>query len=265
MNYIIIILSSVLGYLLGSLSFSRIFLKILAPDKSLSDIRVDVSDYDEGAASVAGYGANKASMILGTKWGITIGICDMMKVIIPLIIFRFFLFPNEPYYLYIAAFGLVGHNYTIYHRFKGGRGMSVMFGSLLIIDWLGAVLNPILGLLLGFTLIGSLSFASLLWMWILIPWFIFRTFDLNFVIYAIVLNIVFMIGLIPEMRLYFKLRKDGKIQEYRDNIVKSSGYLRGMKKMEDFFNSLGVWRIILGICILLGTITIYIFLPLIPF
>ena len=264
MNYLIIILSSVLGYLLGSLSFSRIFLKILAPDQSLDDIRVEVSNYEEGAKSVAGYGANKASMILGTKWGIIIGICDMLKVLIPLIIFRFFLFPNEPYYLYIAAFGLVGHNYTLYHRFKGGRGMSVMFASLLIIDWLGAVLNPILGLLLGFTLIGSLSFASLLWMWMLIPWFIFRTFNLNFIIYAIVLNIVFMVGLIPEMRLYFKLRKDGKIQEYREKLVKSSGYLRGMKKMEDFFNSLGVWRIILGICILLGTITLYIFLPIIP-
>ena len=264
MNYLIIILSSVLGYLLGSLSFSRIFLKILAPDQSLDDIRVEVSNYEEGAKSVAGYGANKASMILGTKWGIIIGICDMLKVLIPLIIFRFFLFPNEPYYLYIAAFGLVGHNYTLYHRFKGGRGMSVMFASLLIIDWLGAVLNPILGLLLGFTLIGSLSFASLLWMWMLIPWFIVRTFNLNFIIYAIVLNIVFMVGLIPEMRLYFKLRKDGKIQEYREKLVKSSGYLRGMKKMEDFFNSLGVWRIILGISILLGTITLYIFLPIIP-
>ena len=68
MNYLIIILSSILGYLLGSISFSRIFLKILAPDKSLGDIRVDLSDYEEGAESVAGYGANKASMILGTKW-----------------------------------------------------------------------------------------------------------------------------------------------------------------------------------------------------
>jgi glycerol-3-phosphate acyltransferase PlsY len=264
MNYLIIILSSVLGYLLGSISFSRIFLKILAPDQSLDNIRVEINDYEEGTESVAGYGANKASMILGTKWGIIIGICDMMKVIIPLIIFRFFLFPNEPYYLYIAAFGLVGHNYTIYHRFKGGRGMSVMFGSLIIIDWLGAILNPILGLLLGFTLIGSLSFASLLWMWMIIPWFVFRTFDLNFVIYAIILNIVFMIGLIPEIRLYFRLRKDGKIQDYREEIVKSSGYLRGMKKMEDFFNSLGVWRLIIGLCILAGTITIYIFLPKIP-
>ena len=142
--------------------------------------------------------------------------------------------------------------------------MSVMFGSLLIIDWLGAVLNPILGLLLGFTLLGSLSFASLLWLWMLIPWFIFRTFDLNFVIYALIIVIVFMAGLIPEIRLYFKLRKEKKIPEYRKNLLESSGYLRGMKKMEDFFNSLGVWRLVLGICVLIGTITILIFLRAIP-
>jgi len=264
MSLIIIILSSVLGYLLGSLSFSRIFLKILAPDESINDVSVEVSDYDEGMKSVAGYGANKASMILGTKWGVFIGICDMMKVILPLIIFRFFLFPTEPYFLYIAGFGLVGHNYPIYHRFKGGRGMSVLFGGIIIIDWLGAILNPILGLLLGFTLLGSLSFASLMWVWMMIPWFIFRTFDLNFVIYAIIVNIVFMLGLIPEMRLYFKIRKEGKISEYRENLLKSSGYLQGMKKMEDFFRSLGAWRLVLGICILIGTITIFIFLPIVP-
>ena len=78
MDFIIIILSSLLGYLLGSISFSRIFLKILAPEKSINDVRVDVNDHDAGVKSVAGYGANKASMILGTKWGFTIGICDMM-------------------------------------------------------------------------------------------------------------------------------------------------------------------------------------------
>jgi glycerol-3-phosphate acyltransferase PlsY len=264
MSLLIIILSSVIGYLLGSISFSRIFLKILAPDKSINEVSVKVSDFDEGVKSVAGYGANKASMILGTKWGVFIGICDMMKVIIPLIIFRFLLFPTEPYYLYIAGFGLVGHNYPIYHRFKGGRGMSVLFGSLIIIDWLGAILNPILGLLLGFTLLGSLSFASLFWIWMMIPWFIFRTFDLNFVIYAIIVNIVFMLGLIPEIRLYFRLRKDGKTSEYREKLLTSSGYLRGMKKIEDFFNSLGPWRLILGLCILIGTITILIFLPILP-
>lgn len=264
MELLITIFFSILGYLLGSISFSRIFLKILAPDKSIDEIRVEVDNYEGGFDSTAGYGATKASMILGTKWGVFIGICDMMKIIIPIILVRIIFFPTETYFLYIAAFGLVGHNYPIYHRFKGGRGMSVLFGSLIIIDWLGAILIPILGLLLGFTLFGSLTFASFMWIWLMIPWFIFRTFDLNFVIYAIIVNIVFMVGLIPEMRLYFKVRKEGKIKEYRKNLLQSSGYLRGMKKLEDFFNSLGIWRILLGICVLAGTITILIFLHAIP-
>jgi glycerol-3-phosphate acyltransferase PlsY len=264
MDLITTILFSILGYLMGSISFSRIFLKFLAPDKSIDEIRVEVDDYEGGFDATAGYGANKASMILGTKWGIIIGICDMMKVIIPLLLVRLIFFPAETYDLYIAAFGLVGHNYPIYHRFKGGRGMSVLFGSLIIIDWLGAILNPILGLLLGFTLTGSLSFASLAWIWLMVPWFIFRTFDLNYVIYAIIVNIVFMAGLIPEMRLYFKLRREGKTKEYRETLLQSSGYLRGMKKLEDFFRSLGIWRIVLGIGILIATITILLFLKAVP-
>jgi hypothetical protein len=62
------------------------------------------------------------------------------------------------------------------------------------------------------------------------------------------------------MRLYFKIRKEGKIKEYRENLLKTSGYMRGMKKIEDSFNSLGIWRIVLGIGVLVATITILLFL-----
>jgi len=259
----IIILSSLIGYLLGSISFSRIFIKILAPDQSINDIRLENGDSQEGAEVSMGYGANKASMILGTKWGITIGIFDMLKVIAPLIIFRFILFPSDPYFLYIAAFGLVGHNWPVYHRFKGGRGYSVMFGSLIVIDWLAAVLVPPLGLLLGFSLFASLSFAALIWPWLIIPWFLFSTFDINFVIYAIIINVVFLLGLIPEIKLYFKLRKEGRVKEYREKLLETSGYFRGMRRMEDFFKSLGIWRYFIGISTLIGIIAIFTILAII--
>ncbi|NVM19807.1 MAG: glycerol-3-phosphate acyltransferase [Candidatus Lokiarchaeota archaeon] len=263
MDFIIIIISSVLGYLLGSISFSRIFLKLLAPDKSMDELQLTLEESQDEIGLEMGAGANKASIILGTKYGVIIGILDMLKIILPLIVFRYILFPNQPYFLYLAAFGLVGHNWPIYHRFKGGRGQSVMLGSLIVIDWLGAILNLTFGILLAFSLFGSLILAFYLWLWMMIPWFIFRTFDINFMLYAIIVNIVIILGQIPELKLYFQLRKEGTHLEYKEKLLETTAQLRGMKKMEDKFLSMGKWRFVIGIIILLGLLTIYAFLPLI--
>ncbi|NVM19337.1 MAG: glycerol-3-phosphate acyltransferase [Candidatus Lokiarchaeota archaeon] len=262
MNFLLIFFSSLIGYLLGSISFSRIFLKIKAPKKSLDDLQIELDNSQERFKVMMGSGANKASIILGTKWGIIIGILDIFKIIIPLILFRFFIFPSETYFLYVAAFGLIGHNWPIYYRFKGGRGHSVMLGSLIVIDWLAVVVNIILGNLLGFALLGSLVFASYLWLWMMIPWFLLRTFDINYVIYAILINIVAILSQIPEIKLFVQLRKEGKDKEYKEKLTEMTAQFRGLQKMEDFFKSLGTWRIVLGITVLIGTIIIYIFLPL---
>jgi len=262
MNFLNIFISSLIGYLVGSISFSRIILRIKAPNKSLEDLKLKLDNTEDEISVMMGAGANKASIILGTKWGIIIGILDMLKVIIPLIIFRYFLFPVESYFLYVAAFGLIGHNWPIYYRFKGGRGHSVMLGSLIVIDWLAVVVNIILGNLLGFALLGSLVFASYLWLWMMIPWFLLSTFDINFVIYAILINIVAILSQIPEIRLFIQLRKEGKDKEYKAKITEMTAQFRGLQKMENFFKSLGIWRIVLGITVLIGTIIIYFFLPI---
>ena len=263
MNLLLIFFSCLIGYLLGSISFSRIFLRIIKPNESLDDLKLKLDDSQEEVKVMMGSGANKASIILGTKWGIIIGILDMIKVIVPLIIFRYILFPIEPYFLYIAAFGLIGHNWPIYYRFKGGRGHSVMFGSLIVIDWLAVFINIFLGNLLGFALLGSLVFASYLWLWMMIPWFLLSTFDINFVIYAIIINIIAILSQIPEIKLFIQLRKEGKDKEYKEKITKMTAQFRGLQKIEDFFKSLGKWRIIIGIISLIGTIIIYFFLPFI--
>lgn len=262
MDLLIILFSSLIGYLIGSISFSRIILRIKAPKKSMDDLKLKLDNSQNEVTVMMGAGANKASIILGTKWGIIIGILDMIKVIIPLIVFRYFLFPTEPYFLYVAAFGLIGHNWPIYYRFKGGRGHSVMLGSLIVIDWLAVVVTIILGNLLGFALLGSLVFASYLWLWMMIPWFLLGYFDINFVLYAILINVIAILSQIPEIKLYIQLRKEGKDKEYKEKITEMTAQFRGLQKMEDFFKSLGRWRLVIGITVLIGTVIIYIFLPL---
>ena len=261
MDLWLVLLSCLAGYLIGSISFSRIFLRILNPVESLDNLQLKLDDSQDEVKVMMGAGANKAAIILGQKWGIIIGILDMIKVIIPLIIFRYFLFPTDPYFLYVAAFGLVGHNWPIFYRFKGGRGHSVMLGSLLVIDWLAVVLTIFLGNLLGFALFGSLVFASYLWLWMMIPWFFLSTFDINFVSYAIFINIIAILGQIPELKLFNQLRKEGKVEEYKERLTELTAQFRGLQKMENYFRSLGRWRLVIVIPTLIVTLFIYAILP----
>ncbi|TFG21674.1 MAG: glycerol-3-phosphate acyltransferase [Promethearchaeota archaeon] len=263
MDLWLILFSCFFGYLFGSISFSRIFLRIIKPKESMDNLKLKLDNSEDEVNVMMGSGANKASIILGTKWGIIIGILDMIKVIIPLIIFRYIIFPTDPYFLYVAAFGLIGHNWPIFYRFKGGRGHSVMLGSLIVIDWLAVIINIILGNLLGFALLGSLVFASYLWLWMMIPWFLLSTFNINFVIYGIFINIIAILSQIPEITLFIQLRKEGKDREYKEKITEMTAQFRGLQKMENFFKSLGKWRIVIGISTLIGTIMLYLFLPLI--
>ena len=60
-------------------------------------------------------------MQVGTRYGCLTAILDIAKVAIPALIFKLWQ-PETPYFLVTALFGLIGHDWPIYHRFKGGRG-----------------------------------------------------------------------------------------------------------------------------------------------
>ena len=112
MDFFAIILAALCGYLLGSLSFSRIMLKLFAKDQEIGNLDIPIVGTDE-TTGVKIFGANAASMILGAKMGIMIGILDMFKVVLPMLIFKFFLYPAQTYYLIIGITGLIGHNWPI--------------------------------------------------------------------------------------------------------------------------------------------------------
>ncbi|MFX0063642.1 MAG: glycerol-3-phosphate acyltransferase [Candidatus Hermodarchaeota archaeon] len=232
MDIMIIIIAGLIGYLIGSLSFSRIISRIVAPNKALENLKFEIKgkNFQETVPILTGYGAERASMVLGARWGLMIGILDMLKVIVPMVVFKAFLYPQENYHLVIAITGLIGHNWPIYYRFKGGRGLSVILGSYFVIDWLGAILTPVFGFALGLFLIGDVMIAYPMGYWLMIPWFLFRTNDLAFFIYAILSNIIFLIATIPEIREDLQMRREGKYKEYREALLKTSARARGMKK-----------------------------------
>jgi hypothetical protein len=47
----------------------------------------------------------------------------------------------------------------------------------------------------------------------LIPYFWFTTKSIYFIVYSVLLNLIFWIAVIPELRTYLNLRKKGVLQE----------------------------------------------------
>ena len=91
-------------------------------------------------------GATAASMQLGARAGCAIGLLDMLKAAIPVLLFRI-LYPDELYLLAAAVAAMAGHNWPVFHRFQGGRGISAYYGGLLVIDWVGALVTAAVGML----------------------------------------------------------------------------------------------------------------------
>jgi acyl phosphate:glycerol-3-phosphate acyltransferase len=205
MDSLIVLLTALAGYILGSLSFSRIITKIVAPKLDLSAVEVPIEGMD-ATYRFSAMSATTVSVKLGPRIGCAIGLLDMLKAFIPVLAVRL-LFPEQPYFLITALAAVAGHNWPVFHRFVGGRGVSPAYGGLFAVDWLGAIISSGLGMTLGMVVFKDLVISYLGGLWLLIPWMWLRHHRLDYVIYAVLLNVLFTVAMIPEIREIIRLRK----------------------------------------------------------
>jgi acyl phosphate:glycerol-3-phosphate acyltransferase len=234
MDPVIAISSLLISYLLGSISFARLIVKLwTGKDVTKFEVAVEGTEDKYKALSIGG---NTVSTVLGAKGGMAVGILDIIKVVLPTIAFKL-LYPEQPAYMLIAAVGgVIGHIWPVYYRFHGGSGFSAIMGGLLVIDWLAVVVSPVAGLLLGMIVFRNMVVASLSWIWLLIPWFWWRTGgDSAHILYAVIVNILFLLAMIPEYKIAMKYKREGKYFEYGLGALKAHPMGRGMLKMAKFF------------------------------
>ncbi len=231
----IAIFSGVLSYFIGSISFARLVTSWWAPGKDVTEFEIPVEG-TEDRYKVLSIGGNSVSSVLGPKAGMTVGILDILKVVLPTLAFKL-IYPEQPAYAFIAAIGgLVGHIWPIYYHFHGGSGFSAILGGLIVIDWVAALILPVAGLILGMFIFRIMVVASLSWIWLLIPWFWWRTGgDLTYILYAVAINILFLLAMIPEYKNAMKYKKEGKYLEYGMGSLRSHPMGRGMLKMAKIF------------------------------
>lgn len=224
MNPWMAVIAGLIGYLFGSISSARLVTGRVAPGTNISRVEEPIPNSDQKFI-MESVSATNVRVQVGTRYGCLTAILDMLKVALPTLALRL-LFPDQPYYLIAAAMGLLGHDYPIYYRFKGGRGESASYGGLLVIDPLGVVVTNIGGVFLGW-LTGQLLVFRWAAFILFIPWMWFTTHDPWHLAYILFVNLVYWTSMRPELSQFFALLKTGSnpTQEEIDTFLGMGGKL----------------------------------------
>ncbi|MCG8513375.1 MAG: glycerol-3-phosphate 1-O-acyltransferase PlsY [Halanaerobiales bacterium] len=110
----------ILSYLIGAIPFAFIFTKLVAG----TDVR------KIGSGNV---GATNTSRILGLKYGVVVGILDVLKGFLAVFLLQLLLPENASEYWILvgAVLSIIGHNWSIFLKFTGGKGVATTFGVVL--------------------------------------------------------------------------------------------------------------------------------------
>jgi len=180
---------ALMGYLLGSIPFGVIIGRRSA--------RVDVRQYGSGRM-----GATNVLRVAGKKAAALVAILDLSKGILA-VVFAGLIFSED--YLVLGGSGLwwlarsaqvlaalaavAGHNWSVFLKFKGGRGVATFFGGLMALcPWAALFGGGVLVLGVGLTRYVSLgSIAGAVGAYtILVPLTIISGSPVEYLVYALI-------------------------------------------------------------------------------
>lgn len=157
-----IIFCLIFGYLFGCFSTGYFVGKMN---------KVDIRKYGSGNV-----GSTNALRTLGAKAGAVTLVGDALKAVIPIVLVRLVLFPGYHYVELLALYtglGVVfGHNYPVWLKFKGGKGIAATGGAMAAFDPLivpvGLPLFVLIVAVTRYVSLGSLFVAVLFPVWVTI-------------------------------------------------------------------------------------------------
>lgn len=140
MLYSALILSLILGYLIGSLNISIIIGKLKGDD---------IRNHGSGNA-----GATNSLRVYGKKIAVLVLLGDGLKAVLAVLLGMLFgkLFGLDvnaaTFCKYLAGFGAVlGHNFPLYFGFRGGKGVITSVGAIFMFDPLAGLVILAAGIL----------------------------------------------------------------------------------------------------------------------
>lgn len=219
LDVLIWIASAVVGYLVGSISFSRVIYAWQKPGQPFPVMTVEIPGTDVVFRSDSS-GATTIFDALGPKWGGITAILDILKAVVPTLIMRIF-FPGSLLFLWVGFSTIVGHIYPVYYGFRGGRGSSTISGVLLVLDWFGTLLTAVAGLVVG-VLGGWVNTARWLGRIFMIPyvWIVYQ--EPWHVAFTVAVNLLFFVSMRGEIRQLAALKRQGALPD-QETIAELTG------------------------------------------
>ncbi len=166
----------IIAYLLGSINTSIIVSKIMIGD--------DIRNHGSGNA-----GATNTLRTVGKKGAILVVVGDILKAVVAVLIAK--LLSDNQNAVYIAGIGAVlGHNFPLYFRFKGGKGIIVSTVAILFAEPVLGLITVVVAILImaisRYVSLGSILGAVLF----VVLAIVFKTPDTEFIVFAAMLALL---------------------------------------------------------------------------
>lgn len=206
-NIVLLVISIISGYLLGSISFANIIVKKLKGE----DIR-EMGSGNAGTTNVfrsAGFFPALLTFILDFAKG-------AVAILLPFLLAKLFKEDAGLYMVISGLFVVLGHSFPIFFGFKGGKGMATYLGVILAINPLAFLIN-ICFMLVIILITRIVSLASLI-ATALIPILIFFLKEKSILPDQ---NMYFFIGIIAISLLVVIMHKDNikRLKEGSENKI----------------------------------------------
>jgi len=127
-------------------------------------------------------GATNVTRLLGKKLGILTLVGDVLKAVIPMLAVHWYFVRSgmavKPHDVDLAVSlcggaAFLGHIYSIYLKFRGGKGVATALGVIIVLEPLTALISLLLFIAVvyfsGYVAVGSLLVSALItvWIWLL--------------------------------------------------------------------------------------------------
>jgi acyl phosphate:glycerol-3-phosphate acyltransferase len=144
------IITIIISYLLGSISFSILFARWLR--------KIDIREHGSGNA-----GATNTLRVLGKGPAIAVFLLDIAKGSAAVLIGLWFADGRDWVPVVCGLASIAGHNWPLYFRFKGGKGIATTVGALVVWAFFPTLIAGVIAILVivftRYVSLGSMIFA----------------------------------------------------------------------------------------------------------
>jgi glycerol-3-phosphate acyltransferase PlsY len=147
------VLALLASYLLGAIPTSHLVSRLFA--------KIDLREHGSG-----NLGATNLYRVLGWKYAIPVALFDIAKGAIPVLVFAPQATSSELFALACGVTAILGHVFSVFVGFKGGKGVATAAGVMLALTPLAlaiaAAVWALMVLMTGYVSLGSIAAAAVL-------------------------------------------------------------------------------------------------------